>query len=33
MPLILEFLFFLLLTFAIGLAIGWFIWGRSSEEY
>jgi len=32
MPLFLEYLFFLLLTFAIGLAIGWVIWGRSSEE-
>lgn len=33
MPLILEYMFFLLLTFAIGLAIGWFIWGRGNEEY
>ncbi len=33
MPLIFEYLFFLLLTFAIGLVIGWVIWGRDSQEY
>lgn len=32
MPLILESLILLLLTFAIGMAIGWVIWGRNSEE-
>ncbi len=33
MPLLLENLLLLLVTFAIGLTIGWFIWGRNTEEY
>lgn len=33
MPLLLENLLLMLATFAIGLAIGWFIWGRNTEEY
>lgn len=33
MPLLLENLLLLLISFAIGLAIGWFIWGRSNDEY
>lgn len=34
MPLVIEYLFLLLLTFAIGLIIGWFIWGRdANKEY
>lgn len=33
MPLLLENLLLLLATFAIGLAIGWFIWGRNREDY
>ena len=33
MPLLLENLLLLLVTFAIGLAIGWFIWCRNTEEY
>ncbi len=32
MPLLLENLLLLLASFAIGLAIGWFIWGRGNEE-
>ncbi len=33
MPLLLENLLLLLVTFAIGLTIGWFLWGRNTEEY
>ncbi|MEH6826887.1 OmpA family protein [Parasphingorhabdus sp.] len=33
MPLLLENLLLLLVTFAIGLAIGWFIWGRNDKNY
>ncbi|MEJ6595288.1 OmpA family protein [Parasphingorhabdus sp.] len=33
MPLLLENLLLLLVTFAIGLAIGWFIWGRNDKDY
>ena len=32
MPLIIENLLLLLLVFAIGLGIGWLIWGRNNEE-
>ncbi len=32
MPLLLENLLLLLVTFAIGLAIGWLIWGRSNDD-
>lgn len=31
MPLLLENMLLMMLTFAIGLAIGWLIWGRYSE--
>ncbi len=30
MPLLIESLLLLLLTFAIGLGLGWLIWGRSA---
>lgn len=33
MPLLLENLLLLLVTFAIGLAIGWLVWGRNSKDY
>lgn len=33
MPLLLENLLLLLVTFAIGLAIGWLIWGRDTESF
>lgn len=33
MPLLLENLLLLLVSFAIGLAIGWFIWGRNNDNY
>ncbi len=33
MPLLLENLLLLLISFAIGLAIGWFIWGRGNEDF
>jgi hypothetical protein len=33
MPLLLENLLLLLVSFAIGLAIGWFIWGRGNDEH
>jgi uncharacterized membrane protein YciS (DUF1049 family) len=33
MPLLLENLLLLLITFAIGLAIGWLVWGRTNEEH
>jgi OOP family OmpA-OmpF porin len=33
MPLLLENLLLLLVTFAIGLAIGWSIWGRNDKNY
>lgn len=32
MPLLLENLLLLLATFAIGLGIGWLIWGRNRDE-
>ena len=32
MPLLLENLLLLLISFAIGLAIGWIIWGRKTEN-
>lgn len=32
MPLIIENLLLLLLVFAIGLGIGWLVWGRNNEE-
>ena len=32
MPLLIESLLLLLITFAIGLGIGWLIWGRDGEE-
>lgn len=31
MPLLLENLLLLLATFAIGLALGWLVWGRNTE--
>lgn len=31
MPLLLENLLLLLVSFAIGLAIGWFVWGRRKD--
>jgi len=33
MPLLLENLLLLLISFAIGLAIGWFVWGRTKEDH
>ena len=33
MPLLLENLLLLLMTFAIGLAIGWLIWGRTNDDH
>ena len=33
MPLLLENLLLLLISFAIGLAIGWLIWGRTNEDF
>ena len=33
MPLLLENLLLLLATFAIGLAIGWLIWGRTTHDH
>lgn len=33
MPLLLENLLLLLITFAIGLAIGWFFWGRTKDNF
>ncbi len=32
MPLLVENLLLLLATFAIGLGIGWLIWGRNRDE-
>ena len=32
MPLLIENLLLLLVTFAIGLGIGWLIWGRNTDE-
>lgn len=32
MPLMIENLLLLLFTFAIGLGIGWLIWGRDTDE-
>ncbi len=32
MPLLLENLLLLLVTFAIGVGIGWLIWGRNRDE-
>ncbi len=32
MPLLVENLLLLLTTFAIGLGIGWLIWGRNRDE-
>lgn len=32
MPLLLESWIYLLITFAIGLGIGWLIWGRNHRE-
>lgn len=32
MPLLLENLLLLLITFAIGLGIGWAIWGRQRDD-
>ncbi len=33
MPLLLENLLLLLVTFAIGLAIGWLVWGRGNDAH
>lgn len=33
MPLFVELFVLLMLTFLIGLGIGWLIWSRSSEEF
>ena len=32
MPILLELLVLLLITYAIGMGIGWAIWGRSAAE-
>jgi hypothetical protein len=32
MPILLELMVLLLVTYAIGMAIGWAIWGRSPPE-
>lgn len=32
MPLLIEYLLLMLVTFAIGLGIGWLIWGRSRDQ-
>ncbi len=32
MPLLIEYLLLMLVTFAIGLGIGWLIWGRSQDR-
>jgi hypothetical protein len=33
MPLLLENMLLLLLTFAIGLGLGWMVWGRNQKDY
>jgi hypothetical protein len=33
MPLLLENLLLLLVSFAIGLGIGWLIWGRNKDNF
>ena len=32
MPLLIEYLLLMLVTFAIGLGIGWLIWGQSRDQ-